>query len=110
MKGTLPILLVAAWLAGCADTPTDAPAQLTVTDNGNDQYTFEDNPYNYGNLVMAIRSEYGDQHIGTIQVTLAGAATVGDMPKLCRLKRDTGAMVTATYLDANGQPATLYCN
>ena len=97
------LLVSAAW----AD---DGTLALSVAYKGGDQYTFEKKDYgSYDDLLRAIRRKYGQQHITSIEVHMGTVYTVNDALKVCRLKHDTGAMISM-HFEVDGQKNQLFCN
>ena len=111
MKRSVTRILVAALLlaAGAAWADDSGLLKLDVVYKGFGQYSFEKQDYgSYGDLLTAIRAKYGNQHINVIHVDVTAGHTVAEMLEICRLKRDTGAMVKAHYL-VDKQKNDLFC-
>ena len=106
MRYLFASLLLVIASAAAADGST--PVQLAVTYLGSGQYGFESGTYDYKGLLQAIRVEYGAQHIASISVDMGDGSLLSDKPLVCRLKLDTGALVSLTFT-RDGQASTLYC-
>lgn len=104
------VLLAATMLMVSTAWADDGALDLSVTYKGADQFTFEKKDYgSYGDLLTAIHAKYGSQHITTIEVHMGTTYTVNDALKVCRLKHDTGALITMHFV-VDGQKNQIYCN
>ena len=104
------LLLAASLLMVTAAWADDGALNLSVTYKGADQFSFETKDYgSYGDLLAAIRAKYGTQHITSIEVQMGTVYTVNDTLKVCRLKHDTGALITMNFI-VDGQKNQLFCN
>ncbi len=104
------LLLAVSLLMVTAAWADDGTLDLSVTYKGADQFSFEKKDYgSYADLLRAIRRKYGAQHITTIEVHMGTVYTVDDTLKVCRLKHDTGAMISMHFI-VDGQKNQLFCN
>lgn len=104
------LLLAVSLLLVSTAWADDGTLDLSVKYKGSGQFSFEKKDYgSYGDLLTAIRAKYSAQHITTIQVHMGTVYTVDDTLKVCRLKHDTGALITLHFI-VDGQKNQLFCN